>query len=202
MSAPLPLHINELPVGTALADADVFVATQGSVDKQFSAATLKDYIFDWDDLTEALNVSAIDYVLIQQGTETKKAKAYNFFFPIATRMYFFQSVAPPGWVTVGGLGDTLLSVAGGGTYTTAGTVQGNWQMPDHTLTIFEIPPHIHTITGNDDIGHSSTEVARGKTGGSSSRVYDTSSNGFGLPHNHGAGFRPASCVGIICQKVV
>jgi len=114
-------------------------------------------------------------------------------------MWFYLDAQPVGWTEVLILGDTLLAIKGGATYTTGGAAAGDWTLPDHTLIEAEIPAHIHTYSSPDGpegkrrtgdqpcVTSRTTGTATGSTGGGGS-------------HSHGSTYRPAARVGIICTK--
>ena len=112
-------------------------------------------------------------------------------------MWFYLNAAPVGWTEVASLGDTLLAIKGGVTYTTGGASAGTWQLPDHTLTTDEIPAHTHTYTAPNSPENKRKTAGNACVTGITAGV-STSSSGGGLAHNHGLLFRPASRVGIIC----
>lgn len=114
-------------------------------------------------------------------------------------MWFYLDAAPSGWTEVGSLGDTLLAIKGGATYTTGGAGAGAWMLPSHAVTEDEMPAHTHTYTAP------SPPTKSRRTGGSLCVKSllpgtSTSSVGGGAVHTHGDTFRPAARVGIICTK--
>jgi len=112
------------------------------------------------------------------------------------KCWFYLNAAPTNWTEVGSLGDTLLAVKGGTTYTTGGDTAGTWTQPDHTLTTDEMPSHTHTITASGVQVKSGTDSAYilRQTGATT-----TSSTGGGTAHSHGTTYRPASRVGILAS---
>ena len=116
-----------------------------------------------------------------------------------TDMWFYADSAPTGWTLQTDLGDTVLAIKGGDTYTTGAQVAGTWTQPDHTLTIDEMPSHSHTYTApNDPENKRSTNGSSCVT--SISATSSTSSVGQDQAHNHGDSWRPLARVGIICKK--
>lgn len=116
-----------------------------------------------------------------------------------TAMWFYLNAAPAGWTEVAALGDTLLAVKGGATYTTGGAGAGSWDLPNHTLTVDETPAHTHTYTMPN------APESKRKTAGSlcvtgTTAGATTSSIGGGGGHSHGSTWRAAARVGIICTK--
>lgn len=146
-----------------------------------------------------------------------------------TTCFFWMLTAPLGWVTVQGIGDRVLAVAdlnGNPLYQyTAPGVAGTWQQSDVNgvagtgLTITQIPNHNHwgefgrtqsnsdatflygsskkSEEGNPRYG---THAICGIVGGKGDNA-DHNNYGECDPHNHGALWRPAAAVGLICSKV-
>lgn len=222
MSSPTPVHISELAVATAVAPTDTLPISQNGVDRQVPVSLLSG--INWAGITAATILNPTDDVLIYQSG-TKKISASYFNFPSGTKLWFFQATAPTGWSLVAYPGDALLALRGGSTYTNAGTAQGTWQQDNATLTIDQIPAHTHfmdtTFLWPGAGSPSSTKVGAGRnggdhekyvpdfpTGGAGSNLNTSSGNNnapnTNLPltngHNHGAAWRPAAYVGIICTK--
>ena len=101
------------------------------------------------------------------------------------------------WTLQSSLGDTVLAIKGGSTYTTGGTTAGTWTQPSHTLTINEIPAHTHTMSTYTDISAAGARTVATAGGGSGAT---TASTGGGQGHNHGNTWRPSARVGLIIQK--
>jgi len=109
------------------------------------------------------------------------------------------------WSIVAAVGDTLLAVKGGTTYTTGGTSAGTWQQPNHTLTLAEIPPHYHRLpnTSRDNqAANPNWFFSRSQKNPIEYRnTDDGSADGLGGgPHNHGNTYRPMARVGLLIQK--
>jgi hypothetical protein len=150
-------------------------------------------------------------------------------FLVNTVMWFWMPAAPDFWVVEAGSGDKVLAtaLAGGQPYQyTAPGYFGDWQQdgvnggkPGSGLTLTQIPNHNHWAQfGHDrsdknaqyiegakkhaeagDINYSNQPVA-GVVGG----FNDTGSHrnyGGCDPHNHGAIWRPAAAVGLLCRKI-
>lgn len=121
------------------------------------------------------------------------------YVPSGSDMWFYADAAPTGWTIQLSLGDTILAIKGGSTYTTGAATAGTWTQPNHTLTTSEIPAHTHGITpfnsGVAQRGTADTSVWRSNTG-----TGNTNTTGGGDPHNHGDTWRPAARVGIIARK--
>lgn len=121
------------------------------------------------------------------------------YVPSGTDMWIYADSAPTGWTLQSSLGDTLLAIKGGSTYTTGASSAGTWTQPDHTLTTDEIPAHTHTITpmttGLNESGVADTTVYRASGVGITS-----TSVGGDQAHNHGTTWRPLARVGIIARK--
>ena len=112
------------------------------------------------------------------------------------KAWFYLDAAPTNWTEVGSIGDTLLAVKGGTTYTTGGDTAGTWTQPDHALTTAELASHTHTYTA------SAAFVKSGSDSGAilqASGSRTTGSSGSGDAHNHGTTYRPAARVGLICS---
>jgi len=120
------------------------------------------------------------------------------FFPEGTITFFYRDTAPAGWTIVDDLGDALLAVVGGATYTAGGQSAGTWTQPDHTLVEAEIPAHTHGFSNfsTEIITRGSADTTRYQQ--SSGGTKATSSTGGGTAHNHGDEWRPAGRVGILC----
>lgn len=142
------------------------------------------------------NWEAIETVL--GSTRLNNGTALPDYIPSGTDTWFYKDTAPTGWTIQSGLGDTLLAVKGGTTYTTGATSAGTWQQEDHTLTVDEMPAHSHTYT------KPASPENRRRTNGSecvtSVETGTTSSVGGGQAHNHGNTWRPLARVGIIARK--
>jgi len=119
------------------------------------------------------------------------------FFPLAEaiKLWFYANAVPTGWAEIGSIGDTLLAIKGGTTYTTGGDTAGAWQLPDHKLEIAEMPKHHHTYTLRYSENKNGATVS--STVGGSRNTGDT---GGDQPHNHGDTYRPAARVGVVGTK--
>lgn len=113
------------------------------------------------------------------------------------KTWFYLNVAPTHWTEVAALGDTLLAVKGGTTYTTGGATAGTWTQPSHALVTAELPAHTHATGSYTDIGAAGGRICLSLVGTGTARV--TGSTGSGTAHNHGTTYRPAARVGIICS---
>lgn len=103
------------------------------------------------------------------------------------------------WSIVGFVGDALLAIKGGTTYTTGNASAGTWTQPSHTLTTSEIPAHTHTYE------YANVGGIYGGTGlyiniHNPPNLGTTSSTGGGSAHNHGSSWRPLARVGILITK--
>ncbi len=77
--------------------------------------------------------------------------------PPGSKMWFYQNVAPSGWVLDATPADALLAVRGGsGAYSgDGGTQAGTWTQPGHTHTG---PSHTHTFSGAGSHTHTTGDV--------------------------------------------
>jgi len=135
-------------------------------------------------------------------------------FLVGVSMYFYcdTNQAPLFWQNLPSLGNRVLAVkanaasnggiSGGGNsaYTNWG-LQGNWLLPDHQLTVAEMPNHRHEINGAGATAGTGNLV-RGyrESNSQSSKLWNTKSTGGDSNHNHGNTFRPLAAVGLICIK--
>lgn len=144
------------------------------------------------------NWSAIQTVL--SSTSLNNNTYYPDYFPVGTMCWFYKNTAPSGWTIVADVGDTLLAVKGGSTYTGGESSYGTWQQSGHALTVNEIPAHTHTydlaIVENKRRTDGNPVVIDLVAGTA------TEETGEGEAHNHGSSWRPLSRVGIICSKDV
>jgi hypothetical protein len=113
-----------------------------------------------------------------------------------TLFWIYSNSAIEGWVIDSSLTDRVLALKGGSQAynVNGGNVGGTWQLPDHTLTTAEIPPHSHSIA----IGwaYSAWVYLSGVhvlLGG----VVLTGATGGGGAHNHGNTWRPYAAVGTL-----
>jgi len=115
------------------------------------------------------------------------------------KLLFYENVVPTGWTIQNTLDDKLVfvtkgSVAGGQTGGAAHTT-GLWTLPDHTLTVGEIPAHSHLIYGTASLAGGTSSGRMAPT--SSDSDYNSALVGGGGAHNHGATWRPAAYCCII-----
>ncbi len=195
-----PVLITDLdPVGTIDPTNDLTIVHQGFTDKKATIAQIRNFDIS---LFDPLPSTAInnDLMVIGRGSTNYQIRFDQISFVAGTQLWFYQDVAPSGWVIMP-VGDCLLSVKGGSTYTVGGSLpQGTWQTADHTLTIDQMPSHAHTlspfIVGKNQRGSADTKPWRSDNGG----TITTSSTGGNAPHNHGSTWRPLAATGVLCQK--
>jgi hypothetical protein len=144
------------------------------------------------------NNSAIEDVLgatrLSNGTEIPEL------FPLygATPMLFYMSSPPTGWTEVADIGDTLVAVKGGTTYTTGDSSKGSWALPGHTLVSAEMPAHTHTYLKANVTASRRTNGNLVVTGVTA--LANTEERFSPSPHYHGSTWRPAGRVCIMATK--
>lgn len=148
------------------------------------------YIRDNNTQTQAVLTAA----RLNAGTEI----ADVFDTGAVVKAWFYLDAAPTGWTEIAALGDTLLAVKGGGTYTAGESSAGAWQQEDATLTTADIPDHTHevpiTISANSGSGGQFWAAnSNSVTSGSAVAGAGTAT------HNHGLSWRPAARVGILAS---
>lgn len=118
------------------------------------------------------------------------------------KIWTYQDTAPTGWSIVAGTEDGLLAVKGGTNAYNAngGTRAGTWTQPNHTLTVAEIPSHMHSVSFYISPGGSLSGLERLNDAGYSYITTNSSYTGGGGAHNHGTTYRPLSNLGIIIEK--
>lgn len=134
------------------------------------------------------------------------------------RMWCYANSAIDGWVIDSTAPvDCVVGIKGGSNdyNVNGGQTAGDWQIPDHTLTVSQLAIHTHTIVAN----HTHNIVNSGSAGsGVFGMIYATtassvntsssgahthpSSGGDGGPHNHGNTYRPRAAVGILVHPNV
>lgn len=108
------------------------------------------------------------------------------------KLWVYRNAALSGWAVDSGVTDRVLSLKGGDTYTTGAATAGSWIIPDHTLTVAQVPAlSINVASGLDNSG---SRVARSGTNTPGTQLTATGSGG---AHNHGATYRPAAAVGTL-----
>lgn len=193
----MTVQISGLPTATSVADTDFLIVRQGLVDRKAQVNLVKALkIADFSLLSIA---QQDDVMVIARGTSNYKIEFKNVGLLSGTVCWFYQSSAPMGWTPVANTNDCLLAVKStSGTYTNAGTIQGTWLQPGHTLTIDEIPPHTHGIRVYSADGGGQAVRSNNPTG--QSNLIQSQSTGGGQSHTHGDTWRPLSAVGLLCRK--
>jgi len=144
---------------------------------------------------------------IADDTEWKFAGQYSD-TPIGTEMWIYADSAPDGWSINGAAGDDLIAVKGGSTYTTGGTVDGDWDTPSHSHTLNS---HTHSFSGSTTGYNGNLYGGRSPGEGNELDIYthqhtlsgtlagvtppSTATNGVAST------YRPESRVGLICERV-
>jgi hypothetical protein len=147
-------------------------------------------------------------------------------FPPGTILYFYQASPPPGWEIVSGVGDSVLAVQGGNTYTTPGTVSGTWNLSvggiatgtTDLATDPNLPSHKHSLGISGQFLKKDYENPLFKVGLASSGYgvtwvslpQDSGEAGSSQGHAHSArltvsasngSWRPRAAVGILARKL-
>ncbi len=148
-----PVQLPGLPSATAANDADVTLLRQGLTDYQCSLALIRN--INVQNLTYLPGTVALnDQILVSRVVASVPTNFKVSFsaigFAAGTMCWFYMTSAQiasslPGWSIVPNTGDALLACKGGSTYVTANTQLGDWQQPDFTLDLSQIPSHTHTI---------------------------------------------------------
>lgn len=205
----MSVQIPDLPVASVADDGDTTIIRQGLTDKQVTIDKVR--TIDISLFPTLPNGSAVasDLFMIRRAGSNYQIRFDQVGFPAGTLCWFYQNVAPDGWVPINFLGDCVLALRGG-LYGPAGnTVAGTWQQSNATLTLDQIPNHTHNIICGKDTDNSGiTHVKGTKNENPSPRPraptegMTGTSNAIGTsqPHNHGASWRPLAVVGILCQK--
>lgn len=134
-----------------------------------------------------------------------------------TIAWFYLNTAPPGWKALSTGADSVLAVSGGtGDYNVNGgnpDASATWTQANHTLTVNEMPTHDHGgATGNgassgtwwNSDGGAVLNMTDGDGSGDqvasqANHTHPISTQGGGLPHNHGSSWRPKASVGKLFQ---
>ena len=116
--------------------------------------------------------------------------------PTGVSMWFYENSVPDGWTIVAAVGDELLAVKGGATYTAGGVAAGTWTQPNHshgdgTLSVGNHNHQWYEYDGGDlslswaSNGSSQIDLTQDNDGVASTRgllcrVYNANSNRYGL----------------------
>ena len=200
--------IADLPVANVANNSDQLLLRQpaGALGTDKSVTVQKLRQIDLTALSSTpVTAQVSDLMMISQGGTNYQIRFDNVGFIAGTQMWFYQNTAPSGWSIIAQQ-DMLLGVKGGTTYTTGGSVQGDWVQEGHTLTVDEMPSHNH------ESGNWNKLATSGNKGGNAASISNGSGSNFlgtyavinntggNLPHNHGDSWRPLSAVGILCRK--
>lgn len=115
-------------------------------------------------------------------------------------LWFYQDAAPTGWTIIGSVGDELLAVKGGSTYTTGGTQAGTWTQPSHSHSVGS---HTHSFSGSTS--YEIAEDVNVATGGEGRHYHTFSGTTGGASGTTGSSatsntWRPDARVGILATK--
>jgi hypothetical protein len=137
------------------------------------------------------------------------------------KLWIYRNAAMNGWAIDSAVSDKVLALKGGGTYTTGGVAAGNWTLPDHVLTINEMPSHDHspgaisagahthsvrTYYSTDHGGYIGPNRAQAQTSyqdipysalSAGAHTHSITAQGGGAAHNHGSTYRPSAAVGTL-----
>lgn len=200
------VQLSDLPIASSANDGDLMLLRSGLTDYQINVTDIRK--LDLSIFTSIASPLAADLYYTQSGGQTYSSRFSQIGFVTGTQMWFYQASAPNGdgsWVIVPGTGDSLLAVSDGtNNYfgASAGTQNGSWQQTDLTLTIDQIPAHIHEILTGRNFQQSSSGIYVGRYDTLASSVIETQSTGGNLPHNHGNIWRPFANIGAIYKKVM
>lgn len=207
----MSVQIPGLPVASIANDGDTTIIRQGLTDKQVTVDKVRSIDISLFPNLPTGQAVASDLFMVRRASSNYQIRFDQVGLPAGTLCWFYQNVAPDGWLPINFLGDCVLALRGG-LYGPAGnTVAGTWQQSDATLNINQIPNHTHNIicgkdTDNTKITHvkgtrndNPSPRPRAPTEGITGAGTDVNTNQC-LPHNHGASWRPLAVVGILCQK--
>lgn len=207
----MSVQIPGLPVASIANDGDTTIIRQGLTDKQVTVDKVRSIDISLFPTLPTGQAVASDLFMVRRASANYQIRFDQVGLPAGTLCWFYQNVAPDGWLAINFLGDCVLALRGG-LYGVAGnTVAGTWQQSDATLNINQIPNHTHNMicgreTDNSKITHvkgtrndNPSPRPRAPTEGIAGAATDVNTNQC-LPHNHGASWRPLAVVGILCQK--
>ncbi len=207
----MSVQIPGLPVASIANDGDTTIIRQGLTDKQVTVDKVRSIDISLFPTLPTGQAVASDLFMVRRASSNYQIRFDQVGLPAGTLCWFYQNVAPDGWLPINFLGDCVLALRGG-LYGPAGnTVAGTWQQSDAALNINQIPNHTHNIicgkdTDNTKITHvkgtrndNPSPRPRAPTEGIAGASTDVNTNQC-LPHNHGASWRPLAVVGILCQK--
>lgn len=224
------LQIPDLdPAGPIDPVNDLLVIRQGLADRKVTVAQISNINFGLypvsSDPLQATDVFVIGKNDGLGGYDNFAITPQRIGFLSGTVSWFYQASAPLGWQIVAGTGDRVLATLGGSAAYQFSGQQGNWQQDDvsgiqgNGLTVTQIPNHQHWGQWGQNQSDTQPNYLRGNrslpTGGNPrygnapilgivGGAGDVPSHdAFGAcdPHNHGAIWRPAAVVGIVCQKL-
>jgi hypothetical protein len=139
-------------------------------------------------------------IWIADSSEWKSMGGYSN-IPQNTIMWVYADSPPDGWSLYASPGDVLVAIKGGGTYTTGGSIQGNFNTPSHS---HGLNSHTHVTSGtvNNSAGNSEGDnsgVTAGVHNHNASIASTTAAGSTGIGGS-ASGYRPRARVGILCTR--
>jgi len=209
--------LSDLPIAGSADNSDITLLRKGLTDYQCAVQLIRQINVSSLNSLPTGSAAASDLMLISR---TISGNPTNFRIPFNqvgfikdTLAWFYQSSSPSGWSIESGTGDRLLAVSGTTTSTkyagaNRGTQGGTWQQTDYALTTPQIPNHTHNMECGQTTSNSALVAVKGTQDHNSPKKFvptegilgSSNASGVALGHNHGAIWRPAANVGIICRK--
>ena len=139
-------------------------------------------------------------IYIADSTKWKVLGGYGN-IPQNTIMWVYADSPPDGWSLYASPGDVLVAIEGGSTYTTGGSIQGNFATPSHS---HGLNAHRHTMSGSVNLSINGSE-AQSSGNVASRHSHNVSINSSTAGGSTGIGgsssaYRPRARVGILCTR--